>query len=141
MDRIWDKYPERKAPEAMVKALERITPLVLHHGRPEKILPVNSFTTAFLWDPIYTGPMMEIWEEDVKEVEITTLHTWAYYGFFKPTIAEVIAQIPEGFFEKTIAFYICESPQQPKDFYSNYEEKVIFDSGYHIAKTRIFVKG
>ena len=35
---------------------------------------------------------------------ITTYHTWAYYGLFRPTIAEVLAQIPEEYVDKVVAF-------------------------------------
>ena len=54
------------------------------------IKPVDLFGIAYTWDPKPAGKA-----KDVKPLcDITTYHTYGYYGFFKPSIAEVLAQIP-----------------------------------------------
>ena len=36
------------------------------------------------------------------------LHGWGYYGFFKPSVGEVIRQIPKDSLEKVVAFEIID---------------------------------
>ena len=36
--------------------------------------------------------------------DVKMLHKWAYYGFFKPDVGEVIRQIPKEYLEKVVAF-------------------------------------
>ncbi len=47
--------------------------------------------TAFTWDPKPTQPVGEAYE--IARIE--TSHTCGYIAMFKPSIAEVLAQIPE----------------------------------------------
>ncbi len=75
------------------------------HSEDEKgelfyIEDCNPRNAAFSWDPEKTKKAENI--EPFKE--ITTYHTWAYYGFFKPFIAEVLSQIPNDVLEETVAF-------------------------------------
>lgn len=61
---------------------------------------VDPYKAAFT---VYPKPIRQA--EDLEEFDaILTWHTWAYYGFFKPTIAEVLAQIPEQHLERIVAF-------------------------------------
>ena len=63
------------------------------------------------------------------------LHTWAFYGLFKPTIGEVLSQIPSNLIDKTNTFEIVEYPETIKDIhkYNN-----IYNSGYHLSKVRTY---
>ena len=56
---------------------------------------------------------------------ITTYHCYDHHGFFRPLIAEVLAQIPEEDLERAVAFEI---------------EHVGFSDGdkYHTAKTKLY---
>ena len=55
---------------------------------------------AFTWDPVLTQPA-----EGLKELaRIETYHTCGYYGFFKPSIAEVLAQIPSKYLDHCVAY-------------------------------------
>lgn len=63
---------------------------------------VHPRNIAFAWGPDPIGVTSEL-----KEIgRITTYHTWAYYGFFKPTIGEVLAQIPAKIRGSTVAFEV-----------------------------------
>jgi hypothetical protein len=47
---------------------------------------------AFNWGPSLGRPV-QIYRGGLNDIQILTFHTWAYYGFFKPTLAEVYACI------------------------------------------------
>lgn len=93
--------------------------------------PVDLFTTAFTWPgvPKHAGraPRLQ------KLRTINTYHTWAHYSFFKPTISEVLAQIPEDILDQVIAFELVppEDPLQPWD---------IVQHGHHVAETTFYGK-
>lgn len=55
---------------------------------------------SFTWDPTLTESA-----EGLRELaRIETTHTCGYYGFFKPSIAEVLAQIPVEFLDRCVAY-------------------------------------
>lgn len=53
---------------------------------------VNRRETAYIWEP-KLGRKLNIYRDGLNKVEILTIHTWTYYKFFKPTLAEVFACI------------------------------------------------
>lgn len=124
-----------KVPEERIRALaERIKPVV---RRPRSrdlhyIVPVDLFHVAYTWDPKLAEKAT-----DLKAVcDITTYHTYGYHGFFKPSIAEVLAQIPEEYLDRVVAFEIVESPNTADDLN---REREALNAGYHVAKTRLYV--
>lgn len=75
--------------------------LITHdEGELYWIKPVDLRRTAFTWDPKPTRRATGL----VKLRDITTCHTYGYHGFFKPSIAEVIAQIPLEILPDVVAF-------------------------------------
>lgn len=66
------------------------------------------------------------------------LHTFGYPGFFKPSIAEVLAQIPEEAFEQyTIdAFEIVSSPATTGDLNKHRDA---LNQGFHVSVVRLYV--
>ena len=91
------------------------------------IKEVNPRNVAFTWGPEAAGLA-----SGLKKVgEITTYHTWGYYGFFKPTIDEVLAQIP-----KELVGKVCAFETVPSSYDIN---KVLTpDNKYHIGKTTLY---
>jgi hypothetical protein len=79
----------------------RIVPVVpdgngtLHH-----IKPVDLRSTAFTWAPELTGPAANL--EPIAT--IVTYHTYGYFGLFKPSVAEVLAQLPTEVADVAAAF-------------------------------------
>ncbi len=69
-------------------------------GKPYYIKNVDLRSTAFTWDPKPTRQAKGL----VQLESIITNHNYGYYGFFKPSIAEVLAQIPEGYKDQCCAF-------------------------------------
>ena len=63
------------------------------------------------------------------------LHTYGYYGFFKPSIAEVLSQAPEKTICEANTFEIIESPETVEDIFRY--PKVI-DNGFHLSKVRSY---
>ena len=58
---------------------------------------------SFIWDPTLT----ELAEGLNEFARIETAHTCGYYGIFKPSIAEVLAQIPVAFLDRCMAYECC----------------------------------
>lgn len=55
------------------------------------IEPVDGRQTSFLWEAVpmkFAGFIKRFYA-------CVTLHTWAYYGFFKPSVAEVLAEVQD----------------------------------------------
>ena len=65
--------------------------------------------------------------------DVKMLHTYGYYGFFKPTVAEVIRQIPKEFLCKVTAFEIIEIGDT-----NTYKEEL--NAGYHVSIVRLYGK-
>ena len=63
------------------------------------------------------------------------LHTWGYYGLFKPSIAEVLSQAPENVIEQANTFEIIESPETREDVF---KYKEVIDNGFHLSKVRAY---
>ena len=67
------------------------------------------------------------------------LHTFDYHGFFKPSIAEVLAQIPEDVLKHyTIdAFEIIDRPTCSGDL--NAFRKAL-NQGFHVSVVRLYIR-
>ena len=63
------------------------------------------------------------------------LHTWGYYGLFKPSIAEVLSQAPESVIEQANTFEFIESPEAREDVF---KYKEVIDNGFHLSKVRAY---
>ena len=69
--------------------------------------------------------------------EFITLHNFGYYGFYKPSIEEVLAQLPEELFD--------EDKLAGRKLYfinkmiSSDINTSLLDGEYHIAKTRVYI--
>jgi hypothetical protein len=89
--------------------------------------------TSFSWTTLTTE------EAIVKPHGLTlrTLHSFSYAGFFKPSVAEVIAQIPEEVRDEVVAFLV-EGPDTVDDINREREAR---DAGFHVAKTTLYVVG
>ena len=95
------------------------------------IKPVNPFTVAFAWSPTPVGRPPRLQEL----CTITTYHGYAFYGFFKPSVAEVIAQIPKEHLDTVVAFSV-KGPETAEDLNKHIEE---LNEGYHVAQTTLYI--
>ena len=124
-----------EVPKKRIEELaERIKPVV-QFARKGKyyIRPVDLFGIAYTWDPKSADKATGL----KLLCDITTYHTYGYYGMFKPSIAEVLAQIPAEYLDKVVAFEIVGSPETADDL--NREHEAV-NAGYHVATTRLYVR-
>jgi hypothetical protein len=109
---------------------EHIFPVIPKHGKLFHIKPVDPRKIAFTWDP-------KLREEATGLVELTTirtLHGFGYHGFFKPSIAEVLTQIPDDLVPRVVAFS-TEGPGAASDLN---EDLLALDAGYHVGTTTLY---
>lgn len=108
----------------------RIVPVVQRDARLWYIKPVDPHGQAFTWDPKPSEPA-----DNLSVVcRIYTLHRYGYYGFFKPSIAEVLAQIPTEVAQRVVAFE-TDGPDDADDLN---EDLFALDAGFHVAETTLY---
>lgn len=118
------------APKRITELLKQIRPCVRRDDKLHFIQPVDPRKVAFTWDPKLAGeaPEMPIIGK------IRTLHTYGYHGFFKPSIAEVLAQIPEDLLPNVGAFE-TNGPETASDLD---REREALHAGFHVAETILY---
>ena len=116
----------------MAVILARATPMVRVGGTLWSIHLPHLRKQAFTWSPKLRNRI----DEDLIEVLdlIQTYHSWAYYGFFKPSVAEVLAQIPKELRKQVVGF-TCDGPRTASDL-NMYSEAL--NAGYHVAATTLY---
>ena len=93
------------------------------------IEPVDPRGIAYTWEPKPVGK----WRHDISCFDIIrTYHRCGHPSLFKPSIAEVLAQIPKDIVDKTIAFEILNH----HDMDSSH---CVSDGNYHAVLTRLFM--
>ena len=128
--------------EELTKRYKHIKPIVEING--EKYL-LRNFTESQLRDLSYIWNKHEDKREKVnmeeyialEEYDFECIHKYGHYALFKPSIAEVLAQIPADLARLVNLFEIIDEPKTVEDFSKN---KIVFDNGYHISKVRLYVK-
>lgn len=118
--------------EKLNSLLKRIKPVFDFPNKGKcYIKPVDPREVSYIWDPISDGGV-----KGLKFLcDIDTYHTFGYQGLFKPSIAEVLAQIPKDKLDQVVAFEIVEQPRTAGDL--NRQANAV-NSGFHKAKTRLY---
>lgn len=67
------------------------------------------------------------------------LHTFGYHGFFKPSVAEVLSQIPQNLYENYSidAFEIIDMPTNINDLNKFWNET---KQGFHFSVVRLYIR-
>lgn len=67
------------------------------------------------------------------------LHTFGYPGFFKPSVAEVLAQIPQDVYEQYVidAFEIIDIPTSVDDLNKFWNAT---KQGFHVSVVRLYIR-
>jgi len=125
------KYIPDITDERLNELARRIKPIVKFKKQLYYIRKCNLRTTAFQWAPKPTSRVQNIARLD----DITTYHKHAYYGLFKPSIAEVLAQIPEHLVDQVCAFRIVWQPENINDFRAQWD---VVENSHHKTKTRLY---
>lgn len=117
--------------ELLQDLARRIRPVVRDQSQRLRFIEaVDLRTVSFTWNPNFTDAADHL----VDVVRIRTLHTYAYYGFFKPTIAEVLAQIPAEMVPEVSAFETIG----PFDATDLNREIGALNAGFHVAMTTLY---
>ncbi len=130
--------------ERIVELGERIKPVVRFtrswrglsrsaEGHLRYIKSHDLFNIAYTWAPKAAKATRGL----KKLCDITTNHGFGYQGLFKPSIAEVLAQIPAEYLDKVVAFEIIKHPETVDDLNREHEA---LNAGYHVATTRLYVR-
>lgn len=61
------------------------------------------------------------------------LHGYGYYGYFKPSVGEVIRQIPKEYLERVVAFEIICGPLGMNSVFNDE-----LNAGYHVSIVRLY---
>lgn len=92
--------------ELLAERIKRFTPLIFSDDKLHTFKIPDLRRVAFTWEPTELQPL----SQPVEEIMVSpTHHSCGYYGFFKPSIAEVLAQVPENLDPRANAFYIDTS--------------------------------
>lgn len=118
--------------EEIIHRAEIARALVRRDGVLWVIKPGELFTEAFTWDPEFAAKAPSL----TPICTIITRHRWAYYGFFKPSIAEVIPFIPEALLPEVFGFEVI-GPDTASDLnFSRHKEA--FNDSFHTAETTLY---
>jgi hypothetical protein len=117
--------------ERLNELLLRIKPVVEFNGVKHWIKKCHPRDVAYTWDARKAGKAPAL-----KELRaIRTYHTYGYHGMFKPSIAEVIAQIPADIIDQVTEFEIVKRPLTATDLN---EESRALNAGFHVATTVLY---
>lgn len=94
MASFWEKCKVRMIPDISDSDLEEMLSMIrpvaqVENNRFREIITdgVDRRGVSYTWEPRLGRPV-QIYRGGLNEVSMATFHTWAYYGFFKPTLAE-----------------------------------------------------
>ena len=116
--------------EELRQRADRIKPLVRKDGILFFITEPNLRGSAFIRSPELAGRAPEMCEV----ARITTYHTYGYPGLFKPSVAEVLAQIPGDILANVSAFEVAG----PADVDDLNREPEALRAGFHVAETILY---
>ena len=110
-----------------------IKPIVKNGGKPTYLRELSNSeleNVAYTWlnKPEDYGDVVDFTKLSVL-ADVKMLHGWGYYGFFKPSVGEVIRQIPEEYIEKVVAFEIIRGA---------IGMNTIFNAGFHVSIVRLY---
>ena len=94
---------------------------------------------AYTWDKNWAKEPVGVHElQPILNEDFACIIKYGYYGLFKPSIAEVLAQIDTPFIELVRAFEIIDYPKTAADFYRTLLHRAVFDAHYHVTIVRLY---
>src|SRR5688572_19867951 len=99
----WTPKVQEMSEQRILEVAMQIKPVVTFKEEGScYIKSADPFSESYLWDPQPTGRATGL----SVLCDITTYHPYGYYGFFRPSIAQVILQLPSQHLDKVVAFEI-----------------------------------
>ena len=130
----WTPKVTQMSERRLHELLERIKPVVAFKDQGRcYIKPVDPLSETYTSNPEPTRKAVGL----KPLCDITTYHPYSYYGVFRASVAQVILQIPPEHVDKVVAFEIVKHPETADDLDP---QSQIFNSGYHVATTRLYVR-
>lgn len=117
--------------EEIQRRCSLIRPLVRHEDKLLTVVPHDPDKVAFNWakaEAVLDKPLVEVGR-------CRTLHVYGYYGFFKPSMSEVVRFIPEDLVGVAEYFEVAEA----RIVNTNEDERMALDKGFHVSEA-IFYK-
>lgn len=123
--------------EEIAKWYTTIKPIVHQNGIPYYLreLSIRELTrTAYTYHTEYTDYDECVDYNKLSVIaDIKMLHTYNYYGFFKPTVGEVIRQIPKRMLKEVVAFEILAGALGINSIYH-----AELNAGFHVSVVRLY---
>ena len=95
--------------------------------------------SSYIWEPSDVGEKLAATGIVLTPIgAFKCLHGYGYYGLFKPSIAEVLSQIPYGFIDEANAFEIVEAPERAEDFHCDAFNSSAFDHHCHVSVVQLY---
>ena len=141
---LWKEWAFSEEICTVADAIEMIPlmPLEEIESRAERIKPIingkvvdcpDLVSTAYTWDPKFKDEVLP----ELKVLQtICTYHGYGHYSLFKPSIAEVLAQIPDDLLQQVVAFEIVDRPETAEDLNKHLDA---LNAGFHVAYARLYV--
>lgn len=122
----------------LVKLYEHIKPIVTIDDVSYELRPFTSeelCNQSYIWNR--HEDKRDIVDKDNLEVveDFICFHEYGYYGLFKPSINEVLSQLPEKSIEEANYFEIIESPETRSDVF---RYKDVLNAGFHASVVRTY---
>lgn len=125
-----------RIPEITDERIAELANRIVHVGRHSvrvglfRMKRCHLRNEACLWNGTTTTQ-----EKGLKELaRIRTLHTYGHPMMFKPSVAEVLAQIPAELIADTAAFMIAG----PSDAAALNDDSEALNAGFHVATTILY---
>ena len=117
--------------DTIARMLETVRPLAFDSsGVLCTMDPVDPRNMSFTWAPKGLQPLPFA---VVEAQRVRTLHTFGYFGLFKPSIAEVLAQLPAD-----LSGVVGFSIKGPADIRDVFKESDALNAGFHVAETTLW---
>lgn len=136
------KLVKLKSKSFVEKWAAKLTPITIDDRHYKKLLlgTTDHFGQSFTWSTKIGEKICSV--NDILDSEpglvttgvVATLHTWGYYGFFKPSIAEIISQTPLRILKESKYFRLV-GPENCDDMNKFYD---VLNDGYHVGITTFY---
>jgi len=115
------------------KLMGRIRPVARRHedGVPRWVTSSSGPRDSYLWDMTLGPEALGL----VALVTVKTLHSYGSPALFKPSLAEVFAQIPADLINEVGAFEMVVQPETAADMREHLSE---FNAGFHVAEVMLY---
>lgn len=111
-----------------------IKPIVRHDTYLRELSSDELTDVAYTWlnQPLDYADKVDFSKLSVLE-DRKMLHSWGYYGCFKPSVGEVIRQIPKVYLNKVVAFEIIVGAIAMNNTFN-----AELNAGFHVSIVRLY---